>query len=344
MYLCNMTGLEKNMIRFAWISLVFVHLVILAGSVVRMTGSGMGCPDWPKCFGYTIPPTDVDQVTWKPDHAYTKGQMIVFEEELLVAQGEFTSSSNLNNANWKAYEKHDYAIFNPFHTWVEFINRLIGALTGLPVLILAFLTFLYGKRTKKWKLFALGFATLFMLGFEAWLGKLVVDGNLIPGSITIHMFGSILIVFLLLAIIRTLKPNKVVSTNRNLRPLLVGFVVIGLVQVFLGTQVREEVDALIHSGVLDRSSWVYNLSAIFIVHRSFSWAILLISVVLFYWLRKEQILFQQNMGIQALVLFQMICGVLLAESFPKFVQPAHLMGAIILLGVLWSLQFRLKKT
>lgn len=343
MYLCGMTALEKNMVRFAWISLVFVHLVILAGSVVRMTGSGMGCPDWPKCFGYTIPPTDIDQVTWKPDQTYATGQMIVFEEELLVAQNEFTSKGSIDITNWKAYEKHDYAIFNPFHTWVEFINRLIGALTGLPVLILAFLTFLYARRTKKWTIFALGFATLFMLGFEAWLGKLVVDGNLIPGSITIHMFGSILIVFLLLSIIRMLKPKKVVSENKYLHPLILGFIVLGLLQVFLGTQVREEVDALIHSGVLDRTSWVHSLSIMFIVHRSFSWIILLISLILLYWLKKEQILFKQNMAIQALVVFQMICGILLAESFPKFVQPAHLMGAIILLGTLWSTQFRLRK-
>ena len=62
------------------ISLILVYLVIAAGSIVRMTGSGMGCPDWPKCFGYWIPPTERAQLDWKPGHQYTKGQVIILNE------------------------------------------------------------------------------------------------------------------------------------------------------------------------------------------------------------------------------------------------------------------------
>lgn len=344
MYLCNMTALEKNIKRFAWISMVFVHLVILAGSVVRMTGSGMGCPDWPKCFGYTIPPTSEEEVTWIEGRTFLAGQMIVHLEELLVAQSDFTSSTEFNSDNWKAYEKHDYAIFNPVHTWVEFINRLIGALTGIPVLILAVLTLLYSIRTRKISIALLGFATLFMLGFEAWLGKLVVDGNLIPGSITIHMFGSILIVFLLLTLIRKMDRKVLALADRKAKWVLLILIALGLLQVFFGTQVREEIDELVHQGILDRSSWIAQLSEMFIVHRSFSWVIVALTAFFVFLMRRAKVWSIEVSLLVAFVVFQFAVGVVFTYfDMPAFLQPAHLLGGIGLLGAMWSLNLKLKK-
>src|ERR1700674_1437362 len=37
-------------------TLALLTLIVLTGAAVRLTGSGLGCPDWPKCYGKALPP------------------------------------------------------------------------------------------------------------------------------------------------------------------------------------------------------------------------------------------------------------------------------------------------
>ncbi len=179
-------------------SFILVLLVIFAGSMVRMTGSGMGCPDWPKCFGYLIPPTTEKDVFWKSNFNYKKGVMILRDEKFYSSKIDFLSSNEFISSNWLEYTKHDYNEFSVMNTWFEFINRFIGAIAGLSTLIMFLFSFNFLKT--KPVVTIMSFIVVLSMLFQAWLGKLVVDSNLSPYKITVHMLMAIVILSLIIFI------------------------------------------------------------------------------------------------------------------------------------------------
>ena len=80
------------------------------------------------------------------------------------------------------------------------------------------------------------------MGFQAWLGKLVVDSNLAPYKITVHMLMALVIVALIIYLIFISNNNIKILKNTSLKYLIFLSLILTLVQVFTGTQVREFVD------------------------------------------------------------------------------------------------------
>lgn len=310
-------------------------LVMLAGTTVRTTGSGMGCPDWPKCFGYYIPPTDVETLTWRPHRDFKKGNMILKDGAFYTAQSDFTSGEAYNPEQWVAYTKHDYNVFNPVHTWIEYINRLIGALSGLPVLAFFIASLFYFRRAPIVTI--LGGAAVLLLGFAAWLGKLVVDGNLIPHSITYHMFSALALIGIFAFLTAYLQQHKFAfPTVRDKRITALGFtcILLLLVQVALGTEVREEVDAIAKSE-MPRSLWIDAISFLFEIHRTFSLLILGATGLFAGWLIRTRVISTWPRVLLFLVVLEVLAGMGLAYlGMPAVLQPVHLMFAVFMLAML----------
>ncbi|MDH3795929.1 MAG: COX15/CtaA family protein, partial [Flavobacteriaceae bacterium] len=290
--------------KVAQLTLILVYLVITAGAIVRMTGSGMGCPDWPKCFGYVIPPTEDSQLIWAPGHDYSKGQAIIKDEAVLMAVSDFTSTENFEKSNWLLYERHDYAKFNVFHTWTEYINRLLGALAGLGTFVLALVSLRY-MRTRP-KLTLLSFLALFAMSFQGWLGATVVYSVLAPVKITIHMLMAFAIVALLLYLIYlSATPSQDHKQNSAIKTLVLLALIMTLIQVILGTQVREFIDTQIKTlGEGVQSQWLTDPELTFYIHRSFSILVVGINLYIYHLVRKLSLGYNKIKWVLALLLLE----------------------------------------
>jgi heme a synthase len=298
-----------------------VYVLILVGGVVRATGSGMGCPDWPKCFGTWIPPTDISQLP--------SNYKEIFGEKL---KGEVE--------------------FNALKTWIEYLNRLVGALIGLFVFgtfIASFFAFWKKDNAIVW----LSFLAFILVGIEGWLGSKVVSSELHPVMITLHMLLSIVIVFILLyAVARSYKAvieTEAIKEASSLSFLLILTILITLGQVLLGTQVREMIDKV--STIMGESlqaQWVENTGGKFQIHGVFSMLVLSLNLLFFYRIRKNMtdkgIIYKFSLWLLILILIEMFSGIALAYfGFPRILQPVHLTVAILALGIQFVIYLLLNK-
>ena len=326
------------------ITLASLYLIFFAGSIVRMTGSGMGCPDWPKCFGYYIPPTSEEQITWQPNSTYEEGMIIIKDEVLFVAEQEVKTASVFNEKNWEEYTKHEYATFNKFHTWVEYINRLVTVLSGFIFLFLLAGSLKFRKENK-W-IPIISFIAFFFMLVEAVLGKMVVDSNLKPTMITIHMVIGLLIIGLVLRLLFIIRKEKTSYKYHALfNKLLIISVVFSLIQIAMGTQVRQFIDEQVKLfGFENKEYSLMNPSFKFYFHRSFTIAIILVNFGLFYLNQLHKLGYKLVSWILVLLFLETITGILMYYAeFPLGTQAIHLLSGALLFGVQFYLWMQSRK-
>ena len=335
---------SRLFIRIAKLALFFTYLIVLAGGFVRMTGSGMGCPDWPKCFGLLIPPFSENEITWSAGQEYTSSQMLIHNEKLWIAKKNFISTSSFDKDNWKPFEKHNYAKFNVFHTWAEYVNRCIGAIAGLFVIAL----FVYSVFNKLsfYQIFG-SLILLILFGVQAWIGGEVVFSVLDPFKITIHMFVALIIVSILFVLIHMAEKSidkNIPTIKNNFNKLIILTLLFSIVQIYFGTQVREFVDSL----PSDKSIWILEINNSHInIHQLVAVFVFILNIYLCVYLAGKFNSFKEIprevVYIFSTILILVISGIIMLNfNFPGFAQLVHLFSAFVLFGAQFSLFLKFK--
>jgi len=328
------------------LTVISIYLLILVGGVVRASGSGMGCPDWPKCFGQWVPPTDIKQLPADYKQVYL-AQRVRKNQKLArtLASLGFKEVAGEIFAHPTQYVETE---FNATKTWIEYVNRLVGALIGIFVFITAVVALPYWRRDRA--VFWLAVGGWLLTGVQGWLGSLVVSTNLLPIMVTIHMGLALLIVAMLLYAadrVRHDSGQQAVASNRfeqssiavgnpqGVQTLLWLVLLVTFVQIILGTQVREQVDHIAAAAAYGgRENWVSQLGSVFKVHRSLSILIALLNGYVVYQLWPLAGRVRSLAGaVVGLVGLEIVTGIVLAYlALPAVVQPIHLTLATLLFG------------
>jgi cytochrome c oxidase assembly protein subunit 15 len=336
--------------RLSGITVVAVYFLILVGGIVRSTGSGMGCPDWPKCFGSVIPPTAVEQLPENYQEIYLE-KRLAKNERFVATLSKLGFKETANQlANDKSIQVEEE--FNATKTWIEYINRLIGVVIGLLILATLLKSFSLWSQDKWITITA--FLSLVLVAFTGWIGSIVVSTNLLAWMITVHMLLALALVAVLLYSHR--RAARLLATKQVTNPmprkifgLLLVASILMLIQVILGTQVREGIDRVSFAmGNMLREEWVGKVGLVFLVHRSFSLVLLALHVLYFVWAFKfsprHSALTYWNQVLLLLILLEIVSGMGMAYfGVPAFLQPVHLLFGSMILGVQFILMLQLKE-
>ena len=330
------------------IAIILLFILILAGGIVRSTGSGMGCPDWPKCFGQYVPPTNVSQLPKDYKQKYVADRS--------EKNQKFANTLDVFGFSDLAKRiREDKSIlvpeeFNAAKTWTEYVNRILGELTGMFLLFAALFSFSYWDESKLIPF--LSVLNVILVGFQAWFGSIVVSTNLVAWIVTVHMVLALAIVAIAISsyhLAKTYGKHKL-----NISPLThivtLFAIIISILQIIFGTEVREKIDAVAsHLQGGYREDWISNAGAIFVQHRDIAILVLVINVVLFALVRagfSRHSVQQQVMSFTFLtIMLQIVSGILLSYwTLPPAAQAAHILLASLVFGGQFYLMLNLYRS
>lgn len=299
--------------RWALASTAATYLLIFVGGLVRVSGAGMGCPDWPKCFGRWIPPFDASQL---PPHI-------------------------------------DPAQFNLTLAWIEYCNRLIGVTIGLLIAVTAILAFVYARRHARVLYPILAALVLVAIeGWQgsvvvgSGLAPFVVTVHMLLAFLIVSLL--LYATLQLYHMTAPAAPARAAATGGLSRVWLAALWILTIVTVGLGTQIRSALQVLSEQFPLSTEMELLSqIGPMGHIHRTVGVIVVLVAwhVGMKLWIHRSDHspLVVQSAGLLMLVtLVQGLLGVVLVwVALTPLLQLFHLWLSSILIGALLTLNFAL---
>ena len=295
------------------------YFLILVGGLVRASGAGLGCPDWPRCFGSWVPPASAAELP----------------------------------------PQFDASQFNPMLMWTEYLNRLLGVIVGF--LILATVVSAWRHHRREPRILWSSIAALLLTGFQGWLGGRVVAHELAAWIVTTHLVVALVIVSLLIyATVSAFggggagrfgevrggaevqggaEPQHPPAPSRTFQHLSIAtavLILLTLVQIAIGTQVRGRIDLALDNSV-PRAEALGTIGLLDALHRNSALVVFAGALVVTFlvWTRVSNRPALRFWAIATLDLAfaQIAIGIVMAYvSLAPIAQVAHLTVATLLLG------------
>ena len=195
--------------KLVWFAVIYTFIVVVFGAYVRLADAGLGCPDWPGCYGELTPHHAQDDIA-----------------QAVAEQGGTHGPVSLGKA------------------WKEMFHRYIAG--GLGLVIFAITVMAWARRRELQQSPLLATAVLALVMLQAALGMWTVTLLLKPVIVTLHLLGGLALLALLtlLALRQQALPAIAPAIASRLRPWALLALLVVIVQIALGGWVSTNYAAL----------------------------------------------------------------------------------------------------
>ena len=293
---------NKFFFRSALISTILSYLLIFVGGLVRVSGSGLGCPDWPKCFGRWIPPTSIEQI---PAHI-------------------------------------DPAIFNIVLAWIEYGNRMLGVIVGISIVVMTIIAIIYFRKNSKilyssiLSLFLVGANG----GLGAFVVSSLLNPFVVSLHMILALFLVSVLSYTTIESYKLTNSNQFtgIHLSRSVSISLIALWILIIVEILLGTGIRTNIELIaIDNPLLSKGELLNALESYKYLHSVLGFSLLFLSAYLsylfkddFFGLSKQLVYF-----IFGMILFQIFLGELMIFfELPQLTRLFHTWGSSWLVGII----------